>query len=136
MWFLTCDFYNRFSEMVTKWRANDNHLNFKCSQSYPTISYGDIPLCAHVAKTYTIYVYNYLGKNFIKGTCHQKSHTKDISIQIYHVWRVECDMYYHILTYEIQERTISFTCMKFEETTILCCHCLRTYHINYMQRTP
>ncbi|CAH9093661.1 unnamed protein product [Cuscuta europaea] len=58
------------------------------------------------------------------------------SVIRYLVWMPHIDQFSHWVSYNTTSHFVDCSCKRFQEVGILCCHCLRIYHIHCVEVLP
>ncbi|XP_019190297.1 PREDICTED: protein FAR1-RELATED SEQUENCE 5-like [Ipomoea nil] len=132
-----CDFYSSFVSVISEWRSKENCEDFRCAQGVPVMMMEHVKLLSHAREVYTIEIYFLFEEQFMKGNvCHQEMVLNDGRQQKYHVWRPDIDIIRHEVSFNPANLDISCSCKLICELGILCCHCLRIFHVHCVSSIP
>ncbi|XP_021843581.1 protein FAR1-RELATED SEQUENCE 5-like [Spinacia oleracea] len=132
-----CDFYREFLDVADKWRSKESGEDYQCKVGNRHLAFASVKLLIHAKELYTIELYLMFEDNFIKGAaCNHKIVSYEPPILVYHVWRLDQDFIRHVVTFNLEENIVDFTCKGFTESELLCAHSLRIFHIHCVETVP
>ncbi|CAH9101597.1 unnamed protein product, partial [Cuscuta europaea] len=132
-----CDFYHFFCEAVSEWRSNERSDQQRCWDGFPEISIPHLGILHKASRIYTIDAYKLFEKEFVRAMSlkHEVKHCFGSVIR-YLVWMPHIDQFSHWVSYNTTSHFVDCSCKRFQEVGILCCHCLRIYHIHCVEVLP
>lgn len=130
------EFYKIFNETIKRWRSNEERDEFQSSTSHPTSVLPITGLMKQAAEVYTKTLFKDFELEFIRCISTSSNIVMVDSYMMVYDAKSAGDEKYQRVVFDIANNLINCSCKKFEECGLLCCHCLRIFHINSIEYIP
>lgn len=130
------EFYEIFKRTVQRWRATEQSDEFECTRAIPASRIPLTGMLKHASEVYTLSLFKDFEDELLKCiSTTVRVLGEELDVKIYDVQNHEGNTS-HIVHYLAGSNFVNCTCKKFEESGILCCHCLRILDRHSLTQIP